>query len=93
MKAQIDSETKLQIAGMNAQAAEKTAVNIDTGALTEQVKSHSEKSDASMMQAMQNFGQIAQALVHTIEQMNKPKKRMLQRGPDGKAVGMIEVSE
>jgi len=93
MKAQIDSETKLQIAAMNAQAAEKPAVNIDTNAIGEQVKSHSEKSDASMMQAMQNFGQIAQALVHTIEQMNKPKKRMLQRGPDGKAVGMIEVSE
>jgi hypothetical protein len=94
MKAEIDAQTKLQIAGMNAQAAEKPAVNIDTNAIGEQVKSHTEQSNANIMQAMQHFGKIAETMHGMMAEMGKPKKRILQRDPiSGKATGMIEVSE
>jgi len=94
MKARIDAETKLQIAGMNAQAAEKPAVNMDTGGIVEQVKSGQEQSNQNVMQALEHFGKIAESIVNTMGEMNKPKKRVLQRDPiSGRATGMIEVTE
>jgi hypothetical protein len=94
MKARIDAETKLQIAGMNAQAAEKPAVNMDTGGIVEQVKSGQDQSNQNVMQALEHFGKIAESIVNTMGEMNKPKKRVLQRDPiSGRATGMIEVTE
>lgn len=94
MKARTDAETKLQIAGLNAKIAEKPAVNMDTGGIASQIQSQSEQSNQNVLQALQHFGTMANAIVQQMGEMNKPKKRVLQRDPiSGKATGMIEVLE
>jgi hypothetical protein len=32
-------------------------------------------------------------LASAVNQMNRPKRRMVERGPDGRAIGMIEINE
>jgi hypothetical protein len=44
----------------------------------------------NMQQLVMNQQQSHQMLMETL---SRPKKRLLQRGPDGKAIGMIEVNE
>lgn len=90
MKAQIDAETKLAIAQMNAQAAEKPAASISIdgkdqlNAVGEEVRAMAEQSSAGVAQAVA-------MLADAMQRMSKPKRRMVERGPDGKAIGMIEV--
>lgn len=90
MKAQIDAETKIAIAQMTAQAAEKPTANISIDGkeqLTEvgnEVRSMAQESTAGITQAMM-------MLADAVSRMNKPRRRMLQRGPDGRAMGVIEI--
>jgi hypothetical protein len=37
--------------------------------------------------------QAVQMLAEAVSQMNKPKRRQLERGPDGRAIGVIEITE
>lgn len=90
MKAQIDAETKLTIAQMTASAAEKptTQVSIDgrdqLDEVGEEVRRMAEQSNQGISEAMQ-------MLAHAVGKMGKPKRRILERGPDGRAMGVIEV--
>lgn len=97
MKAMIDRETKLQIAAMNAQAAEKPTVQIDAGGemgkIGQELKGMAEQSGAAMTETMGQFAQAAAMLADAVQKMNKPKKRVLQRGDDGRAIGMIEIED
>ena len=97
MKAQIDAETKLQIAKMTASAAEKPAVRLEVegreqlDAVGEEVRRMAEQSVASVDAQTQAVAQAMQMLADAVNRMNKPKRRMLERGPDGRAMGVIEV--
>lgn len=99
MKARIDAETKLTIAGMTAEAAKKPAamVQVDAGNAIETMgqdfKAMAEQSSGQMAQAMEQVGQGMAMLAQVLESINRPKRRVLERGPDGRAIGMIEVSE
>ena len=89
-KAQLDAETKLQIAQMNAQAAEKPAVTMEIDGkdklheVGEEVRSMAEQSTAGIAQAME-------MLANAVTMMNKPKRRTVERGPDGRAIAVVEV--
>jgi len=99
MRAQIDAETKLQIAAMNAQAAEKPAITMDVdgkeqlNAVGEEVKAMASQAVAGVDTQVQAITQAMQMLAEAVGQMNKPKRRMVERGPDGRAIGMIEINE
>jgi hypothetical protein len=90
MKAQIDAETKLTIAQMTASAAEKptTQVSIDGRDQLEQV---GEEVRRMAEQSNQGISEAMQMLAHAVGKMGKPKRRILERGPDGRAMGVIEV--
>jgi hypothetical protein len=79
-KAEIERETKLQIAAMQALATSQSA---------EMVKTEPQIGDA--MAQMQD---MASSLVAAVDQMSKPKRRVLERDPvTGKAIGAIEITE
>jgi len=98
-RAQLDSETKLQIAAMNAQAAEKPTAQIsidgkeELGAVGEEVKAMASQAVAGVDAQSQAITQAVTMLADAVQQMNRPKRRMVERGPDGRAIGVIEVSE
>lgn len=99
MRAQIDAETKLQIAAMNAQAAEKPAITLDVdgkeqlNAVGEEVKAMASQAVAGVDAQAQAITQAMEMLANAVNQMNKPKRRMVERGPDGRAIGVIEINE
>jgi len=99
MRAQIDAETKLQIAAMNAQAAEKPSAQIsidgkdELSAVGEEVKAMASQAVAGVDAQAQAITQAMQMLAEAVNQMNKPKRRMVERGPDGRAIGVIEINE
>jgi DNA polymerase III gamma/tau subunit len=99
LKAQIDAQTKIEIAAMNAKAVEKPAVVMSLDG-KEQLDSVSDEVMALAQNATDGIGAHAQAMTQAVElladavnQMNKPKRRVLQRGPDGRAIGVVELPE
>ena len=84
MKAQIEAETKLQIAQINAVNKENDGNEQKFQKVEEQMR---EIADVQKMAALQGV----QMMAEVVAKMNKPKKRILQRGPDGRALGMIDV--
>jgi len=99
MRAQIDADTKLQIAAMNAQAAEKPAITMDVdgkeqlNAVGEEVKAMASQAVAGVDTQVQAITQAMAMLADAVQQMNRPKRRMVERGPDGRAIGVIEINE
>ena len=91
-KADLDAQTRLEIASMNAHAATKPAVEMkidgkqELGDIGQEVMSMAENATNGMSQAMM-------MLADAVAQMNKPKRRVLQRDSGGRAVGMIETTE
>jgi hypothetical protein len=96
MKAQMDAETKLAIAQLNVQAAEKPAVTVgidgrdELSAVGQEIKEMAEQA-AMVLGAQQNS--VSQAIQMLAKSINKPKKKVLERGPDGRAIGLIEIIE
>ena len=89
-RADVDAQTKLAIAQMSANAAEKPAavVSIDgkegLDAIGSEVKMLAEQSTAGIAEAMQ-------LLADAVNKMSKPKRKVLERGPDGRAAGVVEI--
>ena len=96
-RAQLDAETKLQIAAMNAQAAEKPTAQIsidgkdELNSVGEEVRGIAENAASIMSEQNVAIVQAMNSLSEVLGKMNKPKRRELIRGPDGKASGVIEV--
>jgi hypothetical protein len=84
MKAQIEAETKLQIAQINAVNKENDGNEQKFQKVEEQMR---EIADVQKMAALQGV----QMMAEVVAKMNKPKKRILQRGPDGRASSSIDV--
>jgi hypothetical protein len=92
MKAQIEAETKLQIAEMQRSLSEKPAVSVEIAGeeklseVGEQVKQMADMQQSAVLQAVE-------MLAEAVEKMNKPRRKLLQRGEDGRAIGVIEIEE
>jgi hypothetical protein len=84
IKAQIEAETKLQIAQINAVNKENDGNEQKFQKVEEQMR---EIADVQKMAALQGV----QMMAEVVAKMNKPKKRILQRGPDGRASSSIDV--
>ena len=92
MKAQIEAETKLQIAEMQRSLSEKPAVSVEIAGeeklseVGEQVKQMADMQQSAVLQAVE-------MLAEAVGKMNKPRRKLLQRGEDGRAIGVIEIEE
>ena len=98
-KAQLDAQTKIQIAEMQAAAQSKpsTVVQFDgeskLNGIADILTQASEAQGAGISEVVNQLGTVAQALLTTSEDMRKPKKRLIQRDANGKAIGAIEVTD
>lgn len=98
-KAQLDSETRIQIAAMQAKQAEKpqNVIQMDTegklDGIADTLKEVTNAHGAGIADAVNQLGQMAQVLMMTADEMKRPKKRVIQRDANGKAVAAIEVTD
>jgi hypothetical protein len=83
MKAQIDAETKLQIAGMTAQAAEKPAINLDVSEIGETMRATQEQSGAAMADGLDKLASATESLAMAAAEMARPKVRRGRKLPSG----------
>lgn len=96
-KAQLDAQTKLEIAAMTARAAEKPALvtKVDgeerLAEIGNEVREMAQGATAGLTEAMQSLALAVSQISQAVMQMNAPKRRIVERGADGKATGVIEV--
>jgi hypothetical protein len=99
-KAQLEAETKLQIAQMQAEASSKPVnqFTVDSGGkldnIADTITQAAVQQGAGIAEAVNNLGQVAAVLVGAVDEMKRPKRRVLERDPiTGRAIGAVEVSE
>jgi len=99
-KARLDAETKLMIAEMNATAASKpqNMFQVDSGGKFDEIATTLSESaaqqGAGIADAVNNLSQVAAVLVGAVDEMKRPKRRVLERDPiTGRAIGAVEVAE
>jgi hypothetical protein len=99
-KAQLDAQTRLQIAQMQTEAQSKPVnqFTVDSGGkldnIAETITQAAVQQGAGIAEAVNNLGQVAAVLVGAVDEMKKPRRRVLELNPiTGKAIGSIEVSE
>jgi len=78
MRARIEAEAKVQIAAMQMAGEQNQAIAGDQAA-------------AAVAETTAGVSQAMQMLAEAVGKMNKPKRRELVRGPDGRAAGVIEI--
>jgi hypothetical protein len=97
MKARIDAETKITIAQMTAQAAEKPAVSVQIEGenhlqkVGDEVKMMADQAANILSDQQNNMAQAVAMLADAVTKMNKPKRKIVERGQDGRAIGVIEI--
>jgi DNA repair exonuclease SbcCD ATPase subunit len=88
IKARIDAETKLIVAQMQTEEKTSEQAGIENEQkildIEDQIRQIADVQKASALQGVQMLADV-------VAKMNKPKQKILQRGADGKAVGVIEV--
>lgn len=92
MRAQIDAQTKIEIAAMQARSAERPAVSVEVAG-EERLNQVGEEVRQMAQQSTQGIAEAMTMLSAAIERMSRPKRRQLERGPDGRAIGVIEIEE
>ena len=97
-KAQLDAQTKLQIAQMQTEASSKPVnqFTVDSGGklddIAQSITDAANMQGAGIAEAVNNLGQVAAVLVGAVEEMKKPKERVLVHDPvTGRAYKSIEV--
>ena len=97
-KARLDAETKLMIAEMNATAASKptSVLQIDSegklDGIAETLKQVTDAHGAGISDAVNTLAQVSAALVDSVAEMKRPKRRFLERDPiTNKPIGSIEI--
>jgi hypothetical protein len=97
-RAQLEAETKLQIAQMQTEASAKPVnqFTVDSQGkfdeIAETLSQSAAQQGAGIQEAVNNLGQVAAVLVGAVDEMKRPKRRVLERDPiTGKAVGAIEI--
>jgi hypothetical protein len=97
MKARIDAETKITIAQMTAQASEKPAVSVQIEGenhlqkVGDEVKMMADQAANILSDQQNNMAQAVAMLADAVTKMNKPKRKIVERGQDGRAIGVIEI--
>lgn len=99
-KAQLEAETKLQIAQMQTEASSKPTnmFTVDSGGkldnIAETITQAATQQGAGIAEAVNTLAQVSAALVDSVAEMKKPKRRVLERDPiTGKAVAAIELTD
>lgn len=99
-KAQLEAQTKLEIAQINADASSKPVnqFTVDSqGKFDEIANTLSESAaqqGAGIADAVNSLAQVSAVLLTAVDDMKKPKRRVLERDPvTGKAIGAIEISD
>jgi hypothetical protein len=99
-KAQLDAQTKLQIAQMQTEASAKPVnqFTVDSGGklddIAQSITDAANMQGAGIAEAVNNLGQVAAVLVGAVDEMKRPKRRVLERDPiTGKAIGAVEISD
>lgn len=98
-KAELEASTKVTVAEIQAKTSLKQAAmsaSTDTTEMTEDGEQKPSSALSSLVEAInQNMADLMglqqQSHAELIAQVSKPRKRVLQRGPDGRAIGMVEV--
>jgi DNA repair exonuclease SbcCD ATPase subunit len=99
-KAELDAQTRLQIAQMQTEAQSKPVnqFTVDSGGkldnIADTITQAAVQQGAGIAEAVNNLGQVAAVLVGAVDEMKRPKRRVLERDPvTGRAVGAIEVTD
>jgi hypothetical protein len=99
-KAQLEAETKLQIAQMQTEAQSKPVnqFTVDSGGkldnIADTITQAAVQQGAGIAEAVNNLGQVAAVLVGAVDEMKRPKRRVLERDPiTGKAVAAVEITD
>jgi hypothetical protein len=99
-KAQLDAQTKLQIAQMQVEASSKPAnqITLDPGGkldgIAQSIADAASAQGEGIAEAVNTLAQVSATLVESIDEMRRPKRRLIERDPQtGRAIGAIEVAE
>jgi hypothetical protein len=99
-KAQLDAQTKLQIAQMQTEASSKPVnqFTVDSGGkldnIAQTITDAASMQGAGIAEAVNNLGQVAAVLVGAVDEMKRPKRRVLERDPiTGRAIGAVEITD
>ena len=99
-KAQLDAQTKLQIAQMQTEASAKPVnqFTVDSQGkfdeIAETLSQSAAQQGAGIADAVNTLAQVSAALVDSVAEMKRPKRRVLERDPiTGKAIGAIELTD
>jgi hypothetical protein len=99
-KAQLDAQTKLQIAQMQTEASAKPVnqFTVDSQGkfdeIAETLSQSAAQQGAGIAEAVNNLGQVAAVLVGAVDEMKRPKRRVLERDPiTGRAIGAVEITD
>lgn len=96
-KADLDAQTKLEIAQIQADSKTQATVVVDgkgeLAAKGDELSGIGQEMRTAAEQSTQAIAEAMNMLADAVGQMNKPKRRILEMGPDGRAIGAIEVSE
>jgi hypothetical protein len=97
-KAQLEAETKLEIARMQAEASSKpiNQFTVDSGGkldnIAETITQAATQQGAGIAEAVSNLAQVSAALVDSVAEMKRPKRRVIERDPlTGKAISAVEI--
>jgi hypothetical protein len=99
-KAQLDAQTKLQIAEMQTQAQMKPVnqFTVDSGGkfdeIAETLSQSAAQQGAGIAEAVNTLAQVSASLVGAVDEMKRPKRRVLERDPiTGRAIGAVEITD
>lgn len=99
-KAKLDAQTKLQIAQMQTEASAKPVnqFTVDSGgkldSIAQTITDAATQQGAGIADAVNTLAQVSAALVDSVAEMKKPKRRVLERDPvTGRAIGAVEITD
>ena len=99
-KAQLESETKLEIARMQTEAQSKPVnqFTVDSGGkldnIADTITQAASQQGAGIAEAVNTLAQVSASLVGAVDEMKRPKRRVLERDPvTGRAIGAVEITD
>jgi hypothetical protein len=97
-RSQLEAETKLEIARMQADAQSKPVnqFTVDSGgkldSIADTITQAATQQGAGIADAVNTLAQVSAALVDSVAEMKRPKRRVIERDPaTGKAISAIEI--
>jgi hypothetical protein len=95
-----EAATKIEIAQMQTEAQSKPVnqFTVDSGGkldnIADTITQAAVQQGAGIAEAVNNLGQVAAVLVGAVDEMKRPKRRVLERDPvTGRAIGAVEITD